>query len=282
LTRIKWNFSALISAGMFVNSMWLILAIAMFAVAVVFSMLGQGGGALYTPLQVWMGVEFHEAATTSLFLIMVTSVSASLVFHKAKRIDWPLAIVLETVTTAGGFAGGLGSAWLSGTTLTLVFAVVIGAAAVYMIRPMKEREACAEGPNGFLAWKRNLGGQIYCVNMALALPLSFFAGMLSGLVGVGGGLIKVPIMVLVLGVPMDIAVGSSALMVGLTATGGFGGHLVHGHWNWKLSLVLAIAVFIGGQLGSRLTVRLDKAKVKVAFGWFLVIISATMVFKVLL
>lgn len=267
---------------MFIESIWLILAVAMFAVAVVFSMLGQGGGALYTPLQVWMGIEFHEAATTSLFLIMVTSVAASLVFQKAKRIDWPLAIVLETVTTAGGFAGGLGSGLLSGTTLTLMFAVVIGAAAVYMIRPMKEREACVEGRNGFLAWRRNLSGQSYCVNMALALPLSFLAGMLSGLVGVGGGLIKVPVMVLMLGVPMDIAVGSSALMVGVTATGGFAGHLLHGHWNWKLSLVLAAVVFIGAQLGSRLTVKLDKAKVKVGFGWFLFIISATMAFKVLL
>jgi uncharacterized membrane protein YfcA len=260
---------------------WLVLAVCMFAVAVVFSMLGQGGGALYTPLQVWMGIEFHEAATTSLFLIMATSAAASLVFHKAKRIDWPLAIALETVTTAGGFAGGLGSGWLSGATLSLMFAVVIGAAAVLMIRPMKEREPCAHGRGGFLAWSRTLGEQSYCVNMALALPLSFLAGALSGMVGVGGGLIKVPLMVLLLGVPMDIAVGSSALMVGVTAGGGFAGHLLHGHWSWKLSLVLAAAVFIGGQIGSRLTVKLDKHKLKVGFGWFLLIIAATMAFKAL-
>jgi uncharacterized membrane protein YfcA len=245
---------------------WLALAICMFAVAVVFSMLGQGGGALYTPLQVWLGIDFHEAATTSLFLIMVTSVAASLVFHKAKRIDWPLAIALETVTTAGGFAGGLGSGWLSGTTLSLTFAVVIAAAAILMIRPMHEREPSAAGDGGFFAWRRTLGEQRYCVNMGLALPFSLFAGALSGLVGVGGGLIKVPLMVLVLGVPMDIAVGSSALMVGVTASGGFAGHLLRGHWNWRLSLVLAAVVFIGGQIGSRLTVKLDKKKLKVGFG----------------
>jgi len=261
--------------------MLLILAIAMFAVALVFSMLGQGGGALYTPLQVWMGIEFHKAATTSLFLIMVTSVAASLVFYKAKRIDWPLAITLEAVTTVGGFAGGLGSGWLSGVTLSLIFATVIGGAAVFMIRPMKEREPCMNGHGGFFAWGRTLGEQSYCVNMALALPFSFLAGALSGLVGVGGGLIKVPLMVLVLGVPMDIAVGSSSLMVGVTASGGFAGHLLHGHWDWKLSLVLAVAVFIGGQIGSRLTVKLDKKKLKAGFGWFLLAISATMIFKAL-
>lgn len=261
--------------------MWLILSVAMFAVAVVFSMLGQGGGALYTPLQVWLGIEFHEAATTSLFLIMVTSAAASLVFYRAKRIDWPLAIALETVTTAGGFAGGLGSGWLSGAALSLMFSVVIGMAAVFMIRPMREREPCAHGRGGFLAWSRTLGEQSYCVNMALALPFSFLAGAISGMVGVGGGLIKVPLMVLVLGVPMDIAVGSSALMVGLTASGGFAGHLVQGHWNWRLSLVLAAAVFIGGQIGSRLTLKLDKRKLKTGFGWFLLVIAATMIYKAL-
>lgn len=262
--------------------MWLVLAICMFAIAVVFSMLGQGGGALYTPLQVWLGIQFHEAATTSLFLIMVTSVASSLVFRKAKRIDWPLAIALETVTTAGGFAGGLGSGWLSGAILSVIFAAVIGVGAIFMLRPAKEREPCTQGHGGFLAWSRTLGEQHYCVNMALALPLSFLVGALSGMVGVGGGLLKVPLMVLALGVPMDIAIGSSAVMVGLTASGGFAGHLLHGHWNWKLSLVLAVVVFVGGQIGSRITVKLDKRKLKVGFGYFLLVIATTMVLKPLL
>jgi len=261
--------------------MWLVLAICMFVVAVLFSMLGQGGGALYTPLQVWLGIDFHVAATTSLFLIMVTSVAASLVFHKARRIDWPLAIALETVTAVGGFAGGLGSGWLSGTTLSLIFAGVIGTAAVFMIRPMREREPCPPGRGGFFTWHRTLGQEHYCVDMALALPFSFAAGALSGLVGVGGGLIKVPLMVMVLGVPMDIAVGSSALMVGLTASGGFAGHLLHGHWDWRLSLILAAVVFVGGQIGSRITVRLDERRLKVGFGWFLLAVAATMAFQAL-
>lgn len=261
--------------------MWWVLAVCMFVVAVLFSMLGQGGGALYTPLQVWLGIGFHEAATTSLFLIMVTSVAASLVFHKARRIDWPLAIALETVTAVGGFTGGLGSGWLSGDALSLIFAGVIGTAAVFMIRPMKEREPGPPGGRRPLLWHRTLGQQRYCVDMALALPFSFAAGALSGLVGVGGGLIKVPLMVMVLGVPMDIAVGSSALMVGLTASGGFAGHLVHGHWDWRLSLVLAAAVFVGGQIGSRITVRLGKRRLKVGFGWFLLVVAATMAFQAL-
>lgn len=66
--------------------MLIILAVLMFVVAVVFSVLGQGGGVLYTPIQVWSGIDFHVAATTSLFLIMVMSLSASIVFRKANKI----------------------------------------------------------------------------------------------------------------------------------------------------------------------------------------------------
>ena len=261
--------------------MWLILGAGVFAVALVFSMLGQGGGALYTPLQVWLGVDFHQAATTSLFLIMATSASASLVFYKAGKIDWPLALVLESVTAAGGLAGGLGSDWFSGKALSAVFAAVVVLAAVFMIRPARPPRSGAGRPAGFFAWKRERGGQTYSVNLALALPISFAAGIVSGLVGIGGGLIKVPMMVLALGMPMDIAVGSSAMMVGLTAAGGFSGHLLSGHWDWRTSLILAAAVIAGSQIGSRLTLRLDKARLRKGFGWFLLAVAATMVFRAL-
>jgi len=96
---------------------------------------------------------------------------------------------------------------------------------------------------------------------------------------VGGGILNVPLMVLFLGIPMDIAVGSSAFMVGLTSAGGFIGHVISGHWDWKLSLILSIAVFIGGQIGARISIRANKQKLKVAFGWFLLAIAASMLLK---
>ncbi|MEJ2009439.1 MAG: TSUP family transporter [Acidobacteriota bacterium] len=71
----------------------------MFVIASVFSALGQGGGVLYTPVQLFFGIEFHTAATTSLFLIMVMSLSATMVFRKAEMVDRPLAIELESSTT---------------------------------------------------------------------------------------------------------------------------------------------------------------------------------------
>jgi len=255
-----------------------ILAVIIFVVAIVFSMLGQGGGVLYTPVQVFAGIDFHVAATTSLFLIMVVSLSATIVFRKAKRVDWPLAIVLESVTAAGGLAGGLASGRFSGSVLTIAFACVIAFAAFFMVRDMSMDHDCPQR-SSVLAWHRSFGNQVYCVNLLLALPISFLAGGISGLVGVGGGILKVPMMVLLFGIPMEIAVGSSAFMVGLTAAGGFAGHVASGHWDWHTSLVLAVAVFLGGQIGARKSIGIDKNRIKKAFGWFLLVIAMLMVGK---
>jgi uncharacterized membrane protein YfcA len=258
-----------------------ILLSTLFIVSILFSMLGQGGGALYTPLQVYVGINFHTAATTSLFLIMITSLSSTIVYRKASKIDWPLAVVLETVTVSGGLLGGLFSERLSGEILSIIFAITVGIAALFMIfrpEPTLQPESVPKW-RGLTRWRRNFAGHLYSVNLLVALPVSFVVGAASGLVGVGGGILNVPLMVLLLGIPMDIAIGSSAFMVGLTSAGGFTGHVISGHWDWKLSLILSIAVFIGGQIGARISIRANKQKLKVAFGWFLLAIAVSMLLK---
>ena len=251
----------------------------MFLVATVFSALGQGGGVLYTPVQLFFGFEFHAAATTSLFLIMVMSLSATLVFHKAAMVDWPLAIGLESSTTIGAFLGGLYSGHFSGKFLIYLFSAVIAVAAFFMVKQFDIRNRCGDKPGGFLRWRRGVGGETYCVNLALALPITFIAGGISGLIGVSGGILKVPMLVLLFGVPMSIAIGSSAFMVGLTATGGFVGHLAAGHFDWQIALALVPAIFLGAQIGSRTSVKIDKAKMKIFFGYFLAVLAVLLVIR---
>ena len=253
-------------------SLWCLLLL----VSVVFSMLGQGGGTLYTPIQVLAGVDFHVAATTSLFLIMVTSLSATLVYRRAHKVDWPLALVLESVTATGAFVGGLGSGGFSGRALSWLLAALLLVAAVFMIRGGPRPVALVR--LRWYHWRRRCQGRSYGVNLLAALPVSFLAGMASGMVGIGGGVLKVPLMVSS-GVPMDIAIGTSALMVGLTAAGGFAGHLVAGHWDWRLSLVLASAVFVGGQIGARRALRLDPVRIRKLFGGFLLLIALVMLVR---
>lgn len=260
-------------------AMWLLFLLSMLVNAVVFSALGQGGGVLYTPIQVLFGIDFHTAATTTLFLIVVTSVSSTLVFRKARTVDWPMALALESSTTLGAFLGGAVSGQFSGRFLSLLFAAVIAFAAVFMVRDFRPRRIAPGDRHWLFSWRRNLGTESYEINLALALPISFVAGAVSGMIGVSGGILKVPMMVLLFGVPMNIAIGSSAFMVGITAAGGFSGHLVSGHWDWRTSLVVAALVFAGGQLGARIALSIDKTKMKRGFGWFLVLMALLMAWQ---
>lgn len=253
--------------------------LAMFLIASVFSALGVGGGVLYTPVQLFFGIEFHTAATTSLFLIMITSLSATMVFRRAEAVDWPLAIVLESSTTLGAFLGGLFSGHFSGRFLIYLFSGVLAIAAFFMVKHFKVQNRCGDRPGGFFRWQRGVGFQTYCVNLALALPIAFVAGVVSGLIGVSGGILKVPMLVLLFGVPMNIAVGSSAFMVGLTATGGFLGHLAAGHFDWKMAAMLAPGIFLGAQIGARTSVKVDKTRMKKFFGYVLAALALFLIIR---
>jgi uncharacterized membrane protein YfcA len=253
--------------------MTVVLFCCIFAAGMVSSMVGQGGGVIYTPIQLWLKVDIYQAATTSLFLIIIMSLSSSMVFIKAGRIDWPLAIVLESVTTSAAFVGGNLSAHIAKKPLLYVLAAAILVAGISMILQSDNKGSPKQCAGGFLSWQRFRHGQQYCINLAIALPVAIMAGFVSGLVGIGGGILKVAAMVLLLGVPMDIAVGTSSVMVGITAAGGFAGHVMQGHWHWQNSLVLAIAVFAGGQIGSRISIGMNKRMLEEIFGWLLLVVA---------
>lgn len=260
--------------------MLILLIVCIFAASVVSSMVGQGGGVLYTPLQVWFGSNVYQAATTSLFLIMVLSVSSSIIFMKSGRIDWSLALVLESVTTISAFAGGIFSNRIKEEVLLLVLAGAITTAALPLILNIDGRHGKSVCHNGSLTWRRIVNNELYCVNLLIAIPVSITAGLVSGMVGVGGGVLKVAAMVLLLGIPMEIAVASSSFMVGITAGGGFIGHVVSGVWEWKTAIPLAIVVFIGAQIGSRISIGLDKKILEKILGWLLLGIAVVTVVKI--
>jgi uncharacterized membrane protein YfcA len=255
--------------------------VCIFAASLVSSMVGQGGGVLYTPVQIWFNTNVYQAATTSLFLIMVLSISSSITFVKSRRIDWSLALVLESATTVSAFIGGRFSNQFKEDILLFVLAGAITVAALPMILSIESRHSEPICRGGLMSWRRITNSEQYCINLLIAIPVSIIAGLVSGMVGVGGGILKVAAMVLLLGVPMDIAVASSSFMVGITAAGGFTGHLINGHWHWQSSLPLAVIVFIGAQIGSRISVGLDKRKLEKILGYLLLGIAIITVVKTL-
>ena len=261
------------------------LALLLFAGALVASFFGLGGGILYTPFQVWLGVPLNQAVSTSLFLILATSLSATFVFGKKGRVDFLFALVMEIPTTAGAFLGGVFSHYFPEEITGALLVLAILMASVLMLRPPREMSSfCSPSrvKSSAFHWRREWLGQEHFLDLRCIFPLMFFVGFYLSLVGISGGIIKIPIMVLLLGVPMPIAVGSSAFMVGLTATAGFLGHLSVGHVNWKHLLILLIPVFLGAQIGSRLSAGIKGERMERLYGWFLLLVAVITFLKLFL
>ena len=112
------------------------LFLIIFLVGLVFSMFGQGGGSFFVPIMVAFAIPFHDAASTSLFVLMATSLSATWVYARSRRIDWKLALVVDPVTDLLAFVSGYFAVQVSGSVLKALFAFVLLASSYFMFRPV--------------------------------------------------------------------------------------------------------------------------------------------------
>ncbi len=249
------------------------LALVLGASAVAFSMQGLGGGVLYTPIQVLFGVDFYEAATRSQLFIIVTSVSSTLIFRKAGKIDWPVALTLEAPAVTGGYLGGFYAKRFPEEGLLLVLALLVMMAALSMLRDLPPSQAAPANGSHVGVWRRH-GNRAYDVNLLQGLPVFFLIGVFSGLAGVAGGFLKIPVMALLFRMPMDVVLGCSAVMVSLTALGGLFGHLAAaGSWDLGPTLLLAAFIAVGAQIGPRLALHAGPKALQQRFGYFLLLVA---------
>lgn len=256
----------------------LIMGIVILAIAVLMSMVGKGGGNFYVLAMVLAGVSMHHAATTSQLMMMGTSLAAMLVFHKHKKIDWKLALIIDPPTDIMAFLGGYFSNQIEGNTLKLMFAFFLILISIFMMIPIKEKTL--NGKRGFGYWNRSFGEYQYNVNLWLILPLTAFIGFFSGAIGISGGAFKIPLMVMLCGIPMEIAIGTSSAMVAATALMGFLGHSLNGDFNPKLAIPLTLFAIVGGLLGSKFAVKSKPKNLKLIFAITNLIAAVMMIINV--
>jgi len=257
----------------------IIACVAVLALAVPFSMVGQGGGSTYVPILLMAGMGMHEASTTSLFIIMLASIAATLVFGRKKTVDWKLLFAIVPFAIVGSFAGGYVAQWVSSIALKVIFIAVLGTAAFFMLRPATEGRSPDFMP-AWYCWNRSCGEHQYTVSMGLLIPATALIGFIAGLIGVGGGLFLLPMLVLLFGCPTRIAIGISSTYVGITALPGFLGHLLGGDpFNLWIALPLSAAAFIGASLGPVISLRTGVPKLRIILAIVLVALAAWMVIK---
>ncbi len=251
----------------------IILSVVFFIISAFFSMLGMGGGMLYVPILLFAGFSLKTAPSISLILILATSIGALFHFSKNKMVDWKLALVMDPPTDIMAFVGGYYSSYLPESYMKILLIIILIISGTLMIRRKKGNSRVKIKEKKWYYWHRHFNGNDYTVNLPLVILATSLIGIISGMLGITGGVIKLPIMVLLCGVPMGIAVATSTVMVALTALFGLFGHAIQGNIDYRIGLILGVSTIIGGLIGGRISLNLDKEKLKKGFGVVLIFIA---------
>lgn len=218
------------------------------------ALLGIGGGIFLVPfLNLGLGFPFTVAAAISLTTVIATSSSVSAARSGKHLMNMRLGMVLEVATAAGSLLGGITAQMLAPALVQKVFGVFTAAVAIITLSRLQKRNVMLDpdadpGVLGSRYHEDESGGTVtYRVKrLPLALAASFVAGNVSSLLGVGGGVIKVPVLNAWCGIPLRAAAATSAFMIGVTATAGAVIYYGHG----QLVPTLAAAAVLGVQLGT--------------------------------
>lgn len=231
------------------------------------SMVGLGGGVFIIPvLTLFLDVPIHNAIAASLAAVIATSTTGSVTYVRQELTNLRLGATMETALTVGALAGGLVGALLGKEVLSAIFGAVMVVVSIYMgltrnAAPPYPAEGTELGSLGATYFDRHLDREVrYRVKR---LPLGLFTGLVagnvSGLLGVGGGFMTVPIMRLGMGIPMRAAVSTSSLMLGVTACAGAVVYFARGMMDPVIAVPVVLGVMTGAYLGSRLAVRVRSA-----------------------
>ncbi|MDX2358281.1 sulfite exporter TauE/SafE family protein [Dietzia sp. PP-33] len=223
-------------------------------------LLGGGGSILVVPLLTYIGgLDPREAIATSLFVVGATSL-VSLVGHARKgNVQWRTGLIFGAAGMVGAFGGGLAGGYIPGTVLMVAFAIMMIATAGAMIKGRKDRDGQSTDHHHPL-WRILLDGLV--------------VGAATGLVGAGGGFLVVPALVLLAGLPMTAAVGTSLLVIAMKSFAGLGGYLTSVSLDWPLVAAVTAAAIAGSFIGVRLTSVVPEKALRKGFGYFVLLMGA--------
>lgn len=228
------------------------------------SLLGLGGGILIVPLLTLVfNLPLLAAIGVSLVCVIVTSGASAGVYLERRVANLRLGMVLELFTAAGALAGALVAFLLPEIVLELLFAALLLYVAVTMARRADGAPETEESEGGVSqdvapdgSFTASLSGPGYRVrHLGFGAFGSIWAGVTSALLGVGGGLVKVPVMHVLMGVPLRVATATSNLMIGITASASAIIYLLRGGIDPYVASPTAIGVFLGASVGSRIAHR---------------------------
>ncbi|KUI48041.1 hypothetical protein AU198_04895 [Mycobacterium sp. GA-1199] len=229
-------------------------------VGIALGLLGGGGSILTVPLLAYVaGMDAKQAIATSLLVVGVTSAIGAISHARAGRVQWRTGLIFGAAGMAGAYAGGVLARFIPGTILLVGFAVMMVATAVAMLRGRKKVETTGTSQH---------------LPIPKIIAEGLVVGLVTGLVGAGGGFLVVPALALLGGLPMPVAVGTSLIVIAMKSFAGLGGYLSSVQIDWAVALSVTAAAVVGALIGARLTAMVNPEALRKAFGWFVLAMSS--------
>lgn len=270
------------------ETLWLFVAA--FGASALGGVLGMASGIFIVPiLTLLFGVDIHFAIGASIVSVIACSCGSAAPFLKGRLTNIRLAIVLETATTLGALTGVLLIGIVSTPVLYGLFAAILALSAKQMLA--RRREAIDAGTPDARSWATVLrlhssfpdhaaGREVsYQVGrVPLGMGLMYGAGLISALLGIGSGVLKIPAMDTALRLPIKVSSATSNFMIGVTAAASAGAYFVRGDIDIDIAGPIALGSVVGALLGARLLMGLPADKLRL----FFVIVLALLAIQMLL
>ncbi|MCI3276675.1 sulfite exporter TauE/SafE family protein [Streptomyces cylindrosporus] len=227
-------------------------------IGVSLGVLGGGGSILTVPILVYLaGMDTKQAIATSLFVVGVTSAAGVVSHARAGRLRWRTGLLFGLAGMTGAYAGGRLAEFVPGGVLLIAFALMMIATAVAMIRGRKRQP-------------KKVHHELPVLHVLLD---GIVVGLVTGLVGAGGGFLVVPALALLGGLPMTVAVGTSLLVIAMKSFAGLAGYLASVHIDWGFATLVTATAVVGSLIGGRLAGRIPQDALRKSFGWFVAVMG---------
>ncbi len=252
------------------------------------ALLGLGGGIIVIPLlTLGLGINIHYAIGASIVSVIATSSGAAATYVRDRITNLRVGMFLEMGTTVGAISGAYLANVIPTRALYIIFGVVLAYSGVIMFRKRKT-EVPVDVPDSQMATKLRMHSSYYdqaidkhvAYKVAGVFPacgLMYIAGVVSGLLGIGSGALKVPAMDIAMHLPINVSSATSNFMIGVTAAASAGIYFERGDIQAIIAAPVAIGVLVGAMLGTRLLVRLRWSVIRQIFVLVLVFICIEMI-----
>lgn len=245
----------------------IVLYSVIFLSSFILTMVGLGGGLIFSPLFVILGYPLSTAVAVSLFLNCIAALSASINYYRSKMVDVQTGLPLIVSST---LAAPLGALLTSRIDVRLFTAVLAGVIVLASLRMILSKKAGASNGVPASAARRVIGGGL----------IGIMVGIMAGLLGIGGGVFIVPLLIYLLKLPTKMAAATSMFIVVFSSFSGFIAHASVSALDWKFVGIAALFSFAGGQAGSRMmTEKLKGRTVRIIFGLVLLAFSSKLIHK---